>query len=362
MQTIQTLRFVKKETPSFATGTVATAAGTVFRVSTQWSRDDAWGMIRSRTGAFRMRYTVEPGLYAIGDAGPGSDVFVTANYKLSFDILRRSLAGLDAWILVLDTKSINVWCAAGKGTFGTEELVSRIRASGLERIVDHRRIIVPQLGAVGVSASEVRKHTGFQVRFGPVDARDISAYIQAGYLKTEAMRTIRFPLLDRLVLTPMEINPALKKYPWFAGAVLLLFGLQPQGILFSNAWNGGLPFLVLGLLAVFAGAFATPVLLPFVPFRSFALKGLVLGFLAIGAATPFLGPFVRGNNLLLAAAWLLVPAASSYLALQFTGATTFTGMTGVRKELKISIPAYLGAAGLSIILVALYKIKEWGLL
>jgi hypothetical protein len=160
----------------------------------------------------------------------------------------------------------------------------------------------------------------------------------------------------------MEINPAMKKYPWFAGAVLLLFGLQPSGILFADAWRGGLPFLLLGLLAVFVGAFATPVLLPFVPFRSFALKGLVLGLLAMLGATPFLAQTVNGNVLLLAAAWLFVPAMSSYLALQFTGATTFTGMTGVKKELKLGIPAYLGSAGLSIVLVVLFKIREWGLL
>ena len=361
MQTIQTLRFVKKEAPPFAAGTVTTAAGTVFRVASTWSRQDTWGMIKSRTGAFRMRYTVEPGLYAVGNPDAASDVFVTANYKLSFDVVRRALAGMHAWVLVLDTKSINVWCAAGKGAFGTDELVQRITTAGLEKVVSHRRIIVPQLGAVGVSASEVRKRTGFQVRFGPVDARDIPAYVAAGHKKTEAMSTIRFPMRDRVVLTPMEINPAMKKYPWFAGTVLLLFGLQPSGVLFASAWNGGLPFLLLGLLAIFAGAFVTPVLLPFVPFRSFALKGLVTGVAAMAASTPLFGAAVHGDVLLLAAAWLLVPALSSYIALQFTGSTTYTGMTGVQKELRIGIPAYLGAAGLSIILVIIFKIREWGL-
>ena len=360
MQTIQTLRFVKKKLPPYATGTVTTPTGTVFRVSSTWSRDDRWGMVRSRTTAFRMRYAVEPGLYAVGDPGPSSDVFVTANYKLSFDILRRALAGIHAWILVLDTKSINVWCAAGKGTFGTDELIQRIAATGLEKIVSHRSVIVPQLGAVGVQASEVGKRSGFQVRFGPVDARDIPAYVRAGYEKTGAMRTVQFPLLDRLVLTPMEINPAVKKYPWFAGAVLLLFGLQPSGILFASAWHGGLPFLLLGLLAVFAGAFATPVLLPFVPFRSFALKGLVMGFLAMAAAAPVLGDALHDSTLLLAAAWILFPALSSYIALQFTGSTTYTGMTGVQKELRIGIPGYFASVAASIVLVVIFKIREWG--
>jgi hypothetical protein len=53
---------------------------------------------------------------------------------------------------------------------------------------------------------------------------------------------------------------------------------------------------------------------------------------------------------------------SSYIALQFTGATTFTGMSGVKKELKVSVPLYIGVACISTILMVLFKIKEWGLL
>lgn len=61
-------------------------------------------------------------------------------------------------------------------------------------------------------------------------------------------------------------------------------------------------------------------------------------------------------------AYLFFPALSSYLALQFTGATTFTGMSGVKKELKLGLPLYLGVAGLSLVIMILFKIKEWGLL
>jgi hypothetical protein len=73
----------------------------------------------ARWGINRMGHRVEPGLYRLGNPAPESPVFTSANYTLSFDALRSALAGNDAWILVLDTKGINVWCAAGKGTFGT---------------------------------------------------------------------------------------------------------------------------------------------------------------------------------------------------------------------------------------------------
>jgi hypothetical protein len=268
---------------------------------------------------------------------------------------------MNAWVLVLDTKSINVWCAAGKGTFGTDELVKRIADAKLDAVVSHRRIILPQLGAVGVNAKVVQKKTGFRVAFGPVQARDIPAYVQAGCKKTKEMGTIRFSMLDRLVLTPMEINPAMKKFPWVAGGIFVIFGLQPQGLLFKQAWSGGLPFLVLALLAVLAGAFVTPVLLPFVPFRSFAIKGWIVGVLSVFLALHFFGPVGTRDPILLSVAWLLFPALSSYLALQFTGSTTFTGMSGVKKELRIGIPLYIGAASVSLVLMVLFKLKEWGI-
>ncbi len=358
---IQTLQFVKKVAPPWSSGTVAAPGGVVYKVSSEWSRQDYWGMIRSRTGAFRMDYSVPPGLYAAGEPAKESDVFVTANYKLTFDILRRELEGMNAWVLVLDTKSINVWCAAGKGSFGTDELVRRIAAVKLDAVVSHRRVILPQLGAVGVSAAEVQKQTGFRVSYGPVRARDIPAFVRAGYKKTKEMSIITFPMIDRLVLTPMEINPAMKKYPWFAAAVLLLFGLEPQGILFAQAWHNGWPFLALLLLSVFAGAFLTPMLLPFIPSRSFAIKGWIMGLASMIAAMPLVRTASHHQTVLGAASWIFFPALTSYIALQFTGSTTFTGMTGVKKELRIGIPVYIGTAGIALLLVIGFKLKEWGI-
>lgn len=360
MQIQKTLNFVKKAPPPWSTGSIDTPAGSIYRVSTNLTRQDVVGMIKSRVSAFRMSYAVTPGLYAVGEPTGDSDVFVTANYKLTFDTLRRALTGMNGWILVLDTKSINVWCAAGKGTFGTDELVDRIRSTRLDSVVSHRRLILPQLGAVGVNAAAVQKQTGFRVSFGPVQARDIPAYVGAGYRKTRAMSAVQFPLSDRLILTPMEINPMMKKYPWYAAGVLLVFGLQPSGILFRDAWSGGRPFLLLGLLAIFAGAFLTPVLLPFIPFRSFALKGWIMGMLVAVFAVLGLDLARNDSRLLLGIIYLLFPALSSYIALQFTGSTTYTGMSGVNRELKIGIPLYIGAAAVSFVLVVLFKLKEWG--
>ena len=311
---------------------------------------------------FRMRYSLPAGLYALHNPTNDSPVFVTANYRLSFNRVRESLAGLDAWILVLDTKGINVWCAAGKGTFGTTELVRQVTATDLADVVKHRTLIMPQLGAPGVAAHEVRKATGFNILYGPVRSRDLPAYLSAGNTATTAMRIVTFPLRDRAVLTPMELLPALKKFPWVILAVLILMGLQPTGIYFPAAFTHGWPIIMAGVAAVFAGTILTPVLLPWIPFRSFAAKGAIVGTLVLAPLLRFIDRFFCNSALLASATIVFFVALSSYLALNFTGCTTFTSMSGVKKEMRIAVPLYITACGIAAVLLVIFKLQEWRIL
>jgi hypothetical protein len=353
----------KSTPPAWAQGFLETPAGRVLRVAAAWSKAEQRGRRLCRwSNAFRMKYTVDPGLYAVGNPSAQSPVLVTANYRLSFDLLRRELAGIDAWVLVLDTKGINVWCAAGKGTFGTGELIHRLRAVQLEKVVDHRRLILPQLGAPGIQAHAVKQETGFAVDFGPVRAADLPAYLRAGRKATPAMRTVRFGWKDRLELTPLEALPALRRYPWLLLGLFLLFGLHPQGILFRPALLEGWSFAALGLLTILSGSFLVPLFLPCIPFRSFALKGwlagaaLTAGFLALRWSA------LRANPFLVVLTAAFFPAASSYLALLFTGTTTFTGLSGVQKELRYALPLYIAALAVTAACAVLSVLRNWRLL
>jgi phosphoglycerol transferase MdoB-like AlkP superfamily enzyme len=176
------------------------------------------------------------------------------------------------------------------------------------------------------------------------------------------MRAVRFPLISRLILTPMELNPAFKKLFVPTLVLLAFFGLQKQGILFQDLISPGLPFLFLGLISVLIGALLVPLLLPYTPFRSFALKGLLLSAVLYALGFPLISHALNHNPWLLAAAYLLFPALSSYLALNFTGATTFTNISGVKKELRITIPIYITVAALSGVLIIIYKLTTWGIL
>ena len=309
-----------------------------------------------------MKYTVTPGLYTIGNPTESSPVLVTANYRLSTDCLHKAMGTGDVWVLVLDTRGINVWCAAGKGTFGTAELINRIDQTALGTVVRHRTLILPQLGAPGVAAHEVRKATGFTVEYGPIRAKDIPAYIKACNRATEAMRTVTFTIRERAILTPMEFFPALRKYLWVILGCAIIMGAQPGGILFRPAIIHSLPILAIGLCAVFMGAVVVPVLLPFIPFRSFALKGGIFG--AVALAPPMFHPalFFQGNRILGTAVLLFFIAVTSYVALNFTGCTPFTNISGVKKEMRFAVPVYLTACAAATILIIVYKLQEWGVL
>jgi len=65
--------------------------------------------------------------------------------------------------------------------FGTDELIHRIESSELSKYVSHKKLVLPQLGATGVAAHEVKERSGYNVNYGPVRASDIKEYLDAGY-------------------------------------------------------------------------------------------------------------------------------------------------------------------------------------
>ena len=301
---------------------------------------DRWVHVLARLGVRRGDWRVAPGLYAVGNPTPQSPVFVTANYALSFDALRSALRGVDGYILVLDTDGINVWCAAGKGTFGTGELVRRIGIVGLAQAVSHRRLILPQLGAPGVAAHRVLRQAGFRVEYGPVRAADLPEYLRTGQAAPD-MRRVRFDLADRLVLVPVE----------------LVHMILPMLLLSALAYllGGGLASLAV-VAAVLAGVVLFPVLLPWIPSGDFSSKGFILGALvslplAVAAVLDSpAGALGLGAARALALV-LVVAAATAYLALNFTGATPLTSRSGVKAEIYAYVPVMGWSAGVGVLLL-----------
>lgn len=327
-------------------GRIKTPAGEIKQISATLSFQDILGSWKARWGINRMNYKIDPGLYCVGSPGENSPILVTANYKMSFDRLRSELGGVDAWILVLDTKGINVWCAAGKGTFGTCELINRIRITHLADIVKKKVVILPQLGAPGVESHEVQKNTGFKVIYGPVRANDLKEFLNSGMTADKDMRTVRFTFIDRLVLTPMEIVNALKPSFIIFGVLFILnsIGFGRYGALDLCAYLG----------AAFAGSVATPILLPWIPGRAFAFKGALIGALWAAVFTLANGwQNLSTYELMKAISFILIlPTVSSYYAMNFTGCSTYTSRSGVNREMKIAVPIMITAVSAGIALLA----------
>ncbi len=318
-----------------------TPAGAVPQVKTVLTSDDRLGSIKVRLGLNRDQYKVAPGLYCVGEASETSPVLVTANYKLTFDILRKELSNLDAWILVLDTRGINVWCAAGKETFSTQEVIQRVKQTRLGEVVSHKKLILPQLSATGVSAKQVKRGCGFKVLWGPVRATDIQAFLESGMRAEKDMRLVTFTLSERLVLIPVELYFLRKYLLWILLACFFVSGIGSDLFSVQMAWTRGFIIWVSCLLGVFAGAVAAPVLLPWLPVRAFALKGLITGLVLALAMVLGLGNTI--NLMESVALILLIVTVSSYLAMNFTGSTPYTSPSGVEKEMRVAIPIQSGA-------------------
>jgi NAD-dependent dihydropyrimidine dehydrogenase PreA subunit len=163
-------------------------------------------------------WPAKSGLLRVGNPGRDAPVLVTCNYDLTVRRVLRALRGVDAYLLVAPTKGINVWCGAAGGYFTAHQVISIVRTSGIGELVDHRRLILPQLGATGVERKLVEQRTGWTVVFGPVYASDIPAYLAHGK-KTEAMRQVHFRLSDRVEMATVWALPVS-----LIGGVILAIG------------------------------------------------------------------------------------------------------------------------------------------
>ncbi len=337
---------------SFVIGSINTRIGAIPRISSKLTGTDRWGAFKVRWGLRRMSYKVDPGLYALGEPRSDSPVLVTANYKLSFDALRSALPGRSLWILVLDTDGINVWCAAGKGTFSTEELLARIESSGLDKLTEHSQIILPQLCAPGVAAYRIHELSGFKVKYGPIRSKDLPTFIDNNFKATPEMRTKTFPMMERIVLIPVELVEALKGLLLLIPLFLLIGGFVGSAGFWNNVITHGL-FAAFALVsAVFAGAVLTPILLPWLPGRAFAIKGAVAGLLVSWIPSILTRVFLHEwPTIVDSISWILIVIAlAAFIGMNFTGASTFTSLSGVKREMRWGLPFQIVGATIGLIL------------
>ena len=258
----------------------------------------------------------------------------SCNFKLTFDILRKQLAGRSCWLLLVETYGINVWCAAGKHSFNTNEVAQRVKTSGLDRVVSHRTLLLPQLAAPAVAGHKLHKICGFTGVFGPVYIKDLGRFLDSGMQASQDMRKVEFPLGQRLLVALVEIHGARKFLLWSFLACMLLAVIGPAGFSFYGVLKAGLGAFATVLTGFLTGVFIVPALLPRIRLRAFAAKGLVAGAVTGGIFAVLLaGTWIQALSLLAACS-----AFASWFAMNYTGSTPFTSLSGVDREMRIYMP------------------------
>jgi acetyl-CoA decarbonylase/synthase complex subunit gamma len=189
--------------------------------------------------------------------------------------------------------------------------------------------------------------TGFRVVYGPVRAEDLPAFLDARMKASPEMRRVHFDLPDRLVLVPVELVTGLRYALPAAAMLLVLGGIGSSGYSLASVATTGVASAALVLASFVTAQVLGPALLPWLPGRAFALKGALLG-LALAGALAAGGVF---RSWLDTAAWIvLAPAMTSFLVMNFTGASTFTSLSGVLREMRLAVPAQIAGGALGLLL------------
>ena len=242
--------------------------------------------IRSQLRIYRCIFTgqidrvpIEPGIYQSGHPNENSPILVTANYEYTYIKVMRSLKGLDAWILCVDTNGINVWCAARGNDFGNTQLLEAVQATGIHILTEKKTLILPQLAAGGVAIPQLPKKSDifpFKIVYGPIWSKVIPQYIKEKPLrKSDSMKLARFTFNHRLRAGITHTTFLLRKIfllPLIVIVILLL------ALNWSNKlwWIGQIFIWIILTNAIIA------ILFPFSNFtRKFIIKGIFFGILNI---------------------------------------------------------------------------------
>ncbi|MFX1319909.1 MAG: HgcAB-like fusion protein [Promethearchaeota archaeon] len=262
----------------------------------------------------RMKYVAEtifrwvgvpitPGYIAVGQPSDESPVLVTCNYDLTVRRVLKTLqhAQVDCFLLVAPTRGINVWCASCGGDFTAHSVIAAIKLSGINNLVQHRHLFLPQLAAPGVDPDVIKEETGWSAQFGPVKAKDIPTYLKNGAQKTEAIRTVRFPVSKRLEMASLY-------------AIIISLLAIPISLIFAP------PKLLTTLGIIWLLICGAYLLSPYLPSRSGFVKTLVYGICAISVVL-LVALYTTGSLLGLPWELLLTILVLLILGVDFNGMT-----------------------------------------
>ena len=204
------------------------------------------------------RFPCEPDTVLICNPDKSSPVLVTCNFDYTVRHLKDYLEKeqLDCFLLVVNTKGTNVWCAAAEGIFTTDTVLSHLKVYNVGELVNHHQLILPQLSVAGVKRKELKEH-GWEGIYGPVYFADLKEFLNNGLTKNKDMQALEYGYWERF---KMGLSHAV-----FCTLVCIV----PIFLFASDYW-------IQAIVLVWYFAFCMQLIEHFIPFTRLLYKGLVL--------------------------------------------------------------------------------------
>jgi acetyl-CoA decarbonylase/synthase complex subunit gamma len=121
---------------------------------------------------------MEPRVYAIGDVTDKSPVLITTNFSLTYFSVEGEVEAsrIPAYILSVDTEGQSVLTAYAAEKFTAEGTAAAMKKFELDKLVSHRKAIIP--GFVAVMSGALAEESGWEILVGPREASGIPTYLK----------------------------------------------------------------------------------------------------------------------------------------------------------------------------------------
>jgi acetyl-CoA decarbonylase/synthase complex subunit gamma len=121
---------------------------------------------------------VESKVYPIGEPDENSPIMFTTNFSLTYYTVESDVEAsrVPSYILVVDTEGTSVLTAYSGDKLNEKTVADAMAKFGVEKLVKHRKLIIP--GYVAVMSGKLEEATNWEVLVGPRECSMLPKYLQ----------------------------------------------------------------------------------------------------------------------------------------------------------------------------------------
>jgi len=122
---------------------------------------------------------VEPKVYEIGKVDKTSPVLITTNFSITYFTVAGEVESskVPTYIICCDSEGMSVLTAWAAEKFTAEKIDETVRKLGIEKLVAHKKLVIP--GYVSVMSGKLEEITGWKIAVGPREASGIPNYLRS---------------------------------------------------------------------------------------------------------------------------------------------------------------------------------------